>query len=140
MNKPFTGPMSEHTPEISAFLEICRIPRPSGHPEKITAFIRKFAEDRGLECETDEYGNTLVRRPGKTEPIMVQAHIDMVPAALPGMDFDFVNRPITPIFDGDWIRTDGTTLGADDGVGMALMMAAIDDPELKDVTLEALFT
>lgn len=99
-----------------------------------------FAEEHGLEHEIDESNNVIIRHPGKGRPIVLQAHLDMVPQAVSGKDFDFVSTPITPIIDGEWIHADGTTLGADDGTGVSLIMALLTDPDLKDVSIEALFT
>lgn len=132
--------MAEYPPEIQHFLEICKIPHPSFHAHKMAQFMCDFAKENGMEYEIDGYSNVIIKHPGKGPAIVLQAHIDMVPQALPGKDFDFVNTPITPIIEGDIIHADGTTLGADDGAGVSTIMTLLTDPDLKDVNMIGLFT
>ncbi len=135
---------SENTPENSEemknFLEITRIPRPSGHTEGIRAFLEGFADRLGLEHKKDEAGNLYVRRPGKGKRIVLQAHMDMVPTCTPGMDFDFVNTPVEAVIEDGWVHAKGTTLGADDGAGIAMAMCALSDPSLDGIDITCLFT
>ena len=126
------------TMEAKIFLELTRIPRPSGHMEKINGYLERFAEDNGLEHETDLSGNILIRRSGIGKTIVLQGHQDMVPNSV--REFDFVSSPISTTIQDGWIRADGTTLGADDGGGLALMLCALVSPELEGASLECLFT
>ena len=132
--------MADYPLQIQYFLDICKIPHPSYHAEKLARFMCDFAKEHGLEYELDGYNNVIIRHPGKGQPIILQAHLDMVPQALPGKDFDFVNTPITPIIEDGIIHADGTTLGADDGAGLSAIMTMLVDPDLKDVNMTALFT
>ena len=122
------------------FIELTKIPRPSGHIGKMQEFLKDFAEKHNIYCEQDEAGNILMVRPGKTESVALQGHQDMVASKIPGKVFDFTKDPIEIIIDGTHIRANGTTLGADNGVGIAMMLNALDSDELKDVSLECLFT
>ncbi|MGI6219730.1 MAG: aminoacyl-histidine dipeptidase [Bacteroidaceae bacterium] len=127
------------------FKEICNIPRPSGHEQEITEYLRRFAAERNLWHETDERGNTLIRKPatpGKEAApgIVLQAHTDMVPEKRKDVEHDFLKDPIQTVIDGEWLHAKGTTLGADNGIGMALALAALDSNEIEHGPLEALFT
>lgn len=127
------------------FKEICNIPHPSGCEKGITDYLRRFAEERGLWHENDERGNTLIRKPatpGKEQApgVVLQAHTDMVPEKRKDVQHDFLKDPIKTIVDGDWLHADGTTLGADNGIGVALALALLDSSEVPHGPLEALFT
>lgn len=127
------------------FGEIMSIPRPSKHEEKISAYIQKFGRDRGLETLSDELGNVLIRKPASkgyenAPGVCLQAHMDMVCEKNSDKQFDFFNDPIQPVLDGEWLTADGTTLGADDGIGVAAALAILDDPTIEHGPLEALFT
>lgn len=127
------------------FAAISKIPHESHKEEKIIAFLMDFFESRGLPVETDETGNVLARlaaTPGyEDQPtILFQAHMDMVCRKDEGVEFDFDNDPIELVIDGDLLRAKGTTLGADNAVGMATMLAIADDPALPHPALELLFT
>ena len=126
--------------EIRYFEEITRVPRPSGHTDRIGAYLERFAKAHGLPCVRDASGNILIRRPGKGVTVTLQAHQDMVPTCTSGSSFDFVNCPLETYIDDGWIRARGTTLGADDGSGIAIAMCALTDPELEGLSIEALFT
>ena len=127
------------------FDQITRIPRPSKKEEKMIAYLQDFAKEQGLECEADHAGNVLIRKgatPGyeDRESIALQCHMDMVCEKNSDTAFDFDKDPIrTKIVDG-WVKAEGTTLGADDGIGMAAALAALLDPALEHGPLEALFT
>jgi dipeptidase D len=127
------------------FLEICKIPRPSKKEEKIAAWLMEFGKAKGLETLRDETGNVLIRKPAapgydKLKPVILQAHMDMVCEKNTGTVHDFGKDPIIPHIDGDWIRAKGTTLGADDGIGIAAMLAILDSGDIAHGPLEALFT
>lgn len=127
------------------FGEILNIPRPSKHEELISAYIQKFGQDRGLETLTDSLGNVLIRKPAhpgyeNAAKVCLQSHIDMVCEKNSTKQFDFLKDPIQPVLDGEWLTADGTTLGADDGIGVATALAILDDPSIEHGPLEALFT
>lgn len=127
------------------FSEITQIPRPSKKEEKIRQYLRDFASKHSLPIKEDEKGNIVITRPAATgceamPTVILQSHVDMVCEKEAGLDFDFETQPIDAYVDGDWVTARGTTLGADCGIGMALQMAALTDPELKSGAIEALFT
>ncbi len=129
----------------SHFDRLLAIPRGSGQEGAARAYVRGVAEGRGLECVEDDAGNLLVRKPaaaGRQEaPIVVlQAHLDMVQEKNADVAHDFDVDPIDPVRDGDWLKADGTTLGADNGIGVASMLALIEDDETAHGPLEFLFT
>lgn len=127
------------------FHEINNIPRPSKHEEKMIAYLKKFGERKGLETIVDEIGNVIIRKgatPGmENRPTMIiQSHFDMVCDKVAGRKIDFLNDPITTYIDGEWMRADGTTLGADDGIGCAIELALLDDDTIEHGPIECLFT
>lgn len=127
------------------FGEIMNIPRPSKHEEKISAYLQEFGKSHGLETLSDELGNVLIRKPAykgyeNAAKVCLQAHMDMVCEKNSTKQFDFLNDPIQPVLDGEWLTADGTTLGADDGIGVAAILAILDDPTIEHGPLEALFT
>ena len=127
------------------FYSLTRIPRPSGHEEQIRSFIADFGRDLGLESTVDEVGNVIIRKPAtpgmeRCKGVILQAHLDMVPQKNSGTIHDFENDPIEPIIDGDWVRADGTTLGSDNGMGVAAAMALLESTALQHGPIEALFT
>lgn len=127
------------------FFEITQIPRPSKKEEKIRAFILKFATDNKYDAKTDKAGNVLITKPAtkgyeNRKTIILQSHMDMVCEKNNGVEFDFDNDAIQTQVDGEWLRAKGTTLGADNGIGMALMLAVLSSEELKHPKLECLFT
>ena len=128
------------------FEMICATPHPSGHEEKLAALLINEAEKAGLSVKTDDFGNVRIDRkasPGyENSPcIIFQAHLDMVPQKLPGSDFDFLKDPLKVQVTGNKIHCGGeTTLGADDGIGVALAMDLLTDKELQCGPLAALFT
>lgn len=130
---------------LSLFKEITRIPRESGHEEQIIAYLQKFAEDRNLECKTDEAGNVLIIKeatPGKenTPTIILQSHSDMVCEKNSGVEHDFAKDPIKYVIEDGWMIAKDTTLGADCGIGMAAQLALLEDENLEHGKIEALFT
>ena len=129
---------------LDYFKEITRIPRESGHEAPMTAWLQKFAADRGLECRTDEAGNVLIVKPaapGKESipAVALQAHQDMVCEKLAGFEFDFAKDPVPYEIRDGWMIAPHTTLGADDGIGIAACLALLDS-DLPLGKVECLFT
>jgi dipeptidase D len=127
------------------FHNITQIPRPSGKEAHIQSYIDRFAQERGLSIVKDDAGNRVIRKqasPGyeNMPGIILQAHMDMVCEKNADVMHDFENDPIKTYVDGDWIKAQGTTLGADNGIGMAYMLAILDDKTLQHPRLECLFT
>ena len=128
------------------FYEICQIPHGSGNEKGISDYLLNWARGLGLEAEQDETLNVLIRKPAspgrEDHPgIMLQSHMDMVCEKAAGVDHDFAKDPIQWVVDGDTLSTGGrTTLGADDGIGVALAMAILADDQLSHPALEVLFT
>jgi dipeptidase D len=143
MDKVFEG----LTPELlwKHFDEIRKIPRCSGSEEKIIDYIVNFAKERKLEYKVDEVGNVVIKKKatnGKEgKPgVILQGHIDMVCEKNNDIQHDFTKDPIKVIREGDWFTADGTTLGADNGIGVAAALAVLDDDSLVHGPVEALFT
>ena len=126
------------------FHEITQVPRPSKKEEKIRQYLLDFAAKHGLEARTDAVGNVAIFKPATpghedAPALILQGHMDMV-CESNDKNFDFDNSPITTIVDGEWLHADGTTLGADNGIGVAASLAALTDPDLMHGPLEALVT
>ena len=138
--------MKDITPQIwHYFEEICRIPRPSKKEGKVCAYIRQFADDHRLSYRQDKAGNILINKPatsGKDDVpgVILQSHVDMVCEKDSDVLHDFDSDPIIHYIDGDWMKARGTTLGADDGIGVAAMLAILADTDIVHGPLEALFT
>lgn len=129
----------------SIFDEITKVPRPSKKEEKIRQWLVNFAREHKLECKVDATGNVLMRKPAtagcEERPVTVmQGHIDMVCEKNSGVKHDFDNDPIDTCIEGEWVTARGTTLGADNGIGVALSLAALIDDSYSHGPLEALFT
>ncbi len=129
----------------SNFYKLTQVPRPSHHMEAVTKFMVDFGHALGLETIVDKTGSVLIRKPAtpgmeNRTPVALQAHLDMVPQKNSDKQHDFVKDPITAYIDGDWVTADGTTLGADDGIGVAAAMAVLESKELKHGPIEAFFT
>jgi len=128
------------------FDEILQIPRPSKKEEKIIAYLENFAKKNNLDFKKDKVGNVLIKKPAtpgyEDKPIVIlQSHLDMVPEKRTDLQHNFETDPIQAFVDTDnWIKTNGTTLGADDGIGIAAAMAVLTHKELKHPAIEALFT
>ena len=127
------------------FETICSIPHPSKHEEKLAQHIYTFGKTLGLETKTDDFGNVLVCKPATKgyehhQTVVLQAHIDMVPQKNASTKHDFVTDPIKPQIDGDWVRATNTTLGADNGIGVASIMALLESTDIAHGPIEALFT
>ncbi|WP_040976676.1 aminoacyl-histidine dipeptidase [Necropsobacter massiliensis] len=127
------------------FDRICAVPHPSYHEEQLATMILDWAKRKGLFAERDDVGNVLIRKPAsagmeKRKPVALQAHLDMVPQANEGTQHDFTVDPIKPYIDGDWVTAQGTTLGADNGIGMASALAVLDSDDIAHPPLEVLLT
>lgn len=127
------------------FDQICAIPHPSYHEEALATYIIDWAKKQSLFVERDEVGNILIRKPATQgmenhQAISLQAHLDMVPQANEGTVHDFTQDPIQPYIDGEWVKAKGTTLGADNGIGLASCMAVLEATDLAHPDLEVLLT
>ncbi len=127
------------------FADICAIPHPSYHEEAIRKYMIDFAAKNGIECIEDQAHNVIMRIPATPgmedrQGVILQAHLDMVPQKNSDKAFDFENDAIEAYIDGEWVKANGTTLGADNGIGAAAAMAALTDSTLKHGPLEVLFT
>ena len=125
------------------FYELTQIPRPTGQMEAVTRYIVDFGKKFNLETEQDEAGNVIIRKPASPgfenrKAVVLQSHLDMVP--LKSDTHDYAKDPIPAYVDGDWIRAKGTTLGADNGIAVAMSMALLADKSLNHGAFEALFT
>ena len=127
------------------FETICSIPHGSGNTDGIVEYLMNFAQERGLESYRDTLNNVIIRKKGSpgyenADIIILQGHHDMVCEKEEGLDIDFKKDPIIPYVDGDWIRAKGTTLGGDDGIAVAMILAILDDDTLPHPPIEALIT
>jgi len=127
------------------FYALTQVPRPSGHLEKIQQFLLQFAKDAGVEAFLDPAGNVVMRKPAspgmeKRKGVILQAHMDMVPQKTPESKHNFETDPIEPWIDGEWVKARGTTLGADDGLGVAAIMSVMEDKTLRHGPIDALIT
>ena len=127
------------------FSEIANIPHPSHHEEKIREYVVEFAKAHNLEYTVDDACNVYVYKPAtpgyeNRMGIVLQAHLDMVPQKNNDKVFDFENDPIEAYIDGEWVTANGTTLGADNGIGAAAVLAVLEDNTLEHGQVEALFT
>ena len=127
------------------FDKLTQVPRPSGHLEKIQAYLLDWAKKAGVEAFQDTAGNIVMRKPAtpgmeNRKGVIMQAHMDMVPQKAPESNHDFENDPIETIIDGDWVRANKTTLGSDDGLGVATIMAVMEAKDLQHGPVEGLIT
>ena len=127
------------------FHTLTQIPRPSKHEAEVIAYMKKFGEDLGLETIEDEVGNVIIKKPAtpgmeNRKTVVLQGHLDMVPQKNSEKDFNFETDPIETLIDGDWVTADGTTLGADNGIGVAAAMAVLESKELVHGPIEALLS
>lgn len=127
------------------FTKLCAIPHPSHHEEKISAFIKHFGEELGLKTHVDKLGSVIIKKPATAgmedrKTVILQAHLDMVPEKNNNIQHDFTKDPIEAYIDGDVVTAKGTTLGADDGIGVATIMAILQSKDIKHGPLEALLT
>lgn len=127
------------------FEELTKIPRESGNEKAVSDYLYSVGKSLGLETIQDESNNIVIRKPAykgyeNHEPIVIQGHMDMVAEKADGVEHDFLVDPIPVIVDGDWVKTEGTTLGADDGIAVAMGLAILEDKEAKHPALELLVT
>lgn len=129
----------------SNFYSLTRCPRPSKHEDAVRNFLVKWAKDKKINCRVDKVGNVIMTKPAtkgmeKRRPVVLQAHMDMVPQARAGKVHDFLKDPIQTKIVEDWVYACDTTLGADDGLGVAAIMAVFESKTIKHGPLEALIT
>ncbi|MDR0658461.1 MAG: aminoacyl-histidine dipeptidase, partial [Mediterranea sp.] len=127
------------------FEEISKIPRPSGKEEKIIAYLKAFGEQHDLETKVDEAGNVLIKKPAtpgreNLKTVILQSHVDMVCEKDSNVRHDFLKDPIEIVIDGDWMKAKGTTLGADNGIGVATGLAVLAADDIEHGPVECLFT
>ena len=127
------------------FAQINQVPRPSKHEEQISKWLQSFAAEHGIECMADAAKNVIMRVPATPgyedhEGVILQAHMDMVCEKNGDVQHDFMKDPIQTWVDGEWLKAKGTTLGADDGIGISMALAAITDKTLPHPAIECLFT
>jgi dipeptidase D len=127
------------------FAQICAIPHPSKHEQALSQHIQTWARDKGLHLVEDKVGNLIIKKPATAgmelrKTVVIQAHLDMVPQKNADKVHDFTKDPIEAYIDGDWVKANGTTLGADNGIGMASALAILGSDEIKHGPLEVLLT
>lgn len=127
------------------FAQINQVPRPSKHEEQISKWLQSFAAEHGIECMADAAMNVIMRVPATPgyedhEGVILQAHMDMVCEKNGDVQHDFMKDPIQTWVDGEWLKAKGTTLGADDGIGISMALAVITDKTLPHPAIECLFT
>lgn len=127
------------------FADLNAVPRPSKKEERVIAFMKDFGKSLGLETLEDEVGNVIIRKPATKgmedrKTVVLQSHLDMVHQKNNDTDFNFDTQGIEMYVDGDWVRAKGTTLGADNGLGVATIMAILESNEIEHPAIEALFT
>lgn len=127
------------------FAALNAVPRPSKKEERVIAFMKNFGEELGLETVVDHIGNVIIKKPGSKgmedrTTVVMQSHLDMVHQKNADTDFDFDTEGIKMYVDGDWVKAKGTTLGADNGIGVATIMAILESTDIVHPPIEALFT
>ena len=127
------------------FAKINEIPRPSKREDKMIAYLKEWGESRGLDTKVDETGNVIIRKPAtkgmeNRKTVILQSHMDMVCDKLVDVEFNFDTDPIKTYIDGEWLTAEGTTLGADDGIGCAMELALLDSSDIEHGPIECVFT
>ncbi|MCK5465636.1 MAG: M20/M25/M40 family metallo-hydrolase, partial [Bacteroidales bacterium] len=135
----------ENAPLWKYFEDICKIPRLSRNEGQVIDHLLAFAHEHKLTAKKDKTGNILISKPASPgmenrKTVILQSHMDMVGEKEQGQPHDFSKDPIIPVVDGEWIRARGTTLGADDGIGIAAQMLILSDQGLEHGPIECLFT
>ena len=143
MNSPIKN--LEPTSVWSHFVDLNAVPRPSKKEERVIQFMMDFGKNLKLETFKDNAGNVVIKKPATTgmenrKTVVLQGHLDMVHQKNSGTDFDFDSQGIDMYVDGDWVKANGTTLGADNGLGVAAIMAVLSSTDLAHPAIEALFT
>ena len=124
------------------FYSLTQIPRPSKKEERIIQFMKEFGENLGLETLVDKVGNVIIKKPATPgfedrKGVILQGHIDMVPQKNNDVDHDFAKDPIRAYIDGEWVTAEGTTLGADNGMGVAAAMSVLESNDIEHGPIEA---
>ena len=139
--------LSNLEPQIvwNIFEQMCANPRPSKHEEKVSAWIQQLAKDHNIECKEDKVGNLILRKAATAgmedrKGVVLQAHMDMVPQKNSDTEHNFITDPIDAYVDGEWVTARGTTLGADNGIGLAASLAVICSDNIEHGPLEVLVT
>lgn len=139
--------ISKLTPQVlwQEFAKITQVPRPSKHEEQIIQYLLDFGKKHGIDTRKDAAGNVLMRKPAtpgyeNRRSVILQSHVDMVCEKNSNVKHDFLKDPIIPHIDGNWVKANGTTLGADDGIGVAAQLAILTDPTVAHGPIECLFT
>ena len=127
------------------FADLNAIPRPSKREQRIAQWVMDFGKRHALEVLTDDFGNIIIKKPAspgreKSPVTILQGHLDMVHSKNADVKFDFETQGIDMFVDGDWVRARGTTLGADNGLGVAAILAVLASKDISHPALEALFT
>jgi dipeptidase D len=127
------------------FQALNNVPRPSKKEEKVIAFMKSFGEKNGLDTYVDPAGNVIIKKPATAgmenrQTVIIQSHLDMVHQKNADTVFDFNSQGIKMLIDGEWVTADGTTLGADNGMGVAAIMSLLVSKDIKHPAIEALFT
>ncbi len=135
----------EPKPLWNKFADLNAVPRPSKKEERVIEFIKDFGKNLNLETKVDEVGNVVIKKPATNgmesrKKVVLQAHLDMVHQKNNDTDFDFSSQGIAMHVEGDWVKANGTTLGADNGLGVASMMAILESDSIEHPAIEALFT
>ena len=130
---------------FKCFAQVNQIPRPSKHEEKMIDFLLDFGRKLNLDTRRDETGNVIIRKPAtpgmeNRQTIVLQSHMDMVCEKNRDVDFDFTKDAIQTYIDGEWMKAKGTTLGADDGIGVAMEMALLEANDIEHGPIECVFT
>ncbi|MDP5209766.1 aminoacyl-histidine dipeptidase [Microbulbifer sp. 2205BS26-8] len=133
------------TPLWKHFAALCEIPRPSKHEERVVEYALSFARARNLKAQLDTAGNVIIKKPATPgmedrQTLALQSHLDMVPQKNASTVHNFLTDPIRPYVDGDWVTAKGTTLGADNGIGVAAILALLESTDIPHPALEALLT
>ncbi|MFT6926024.1 MAG: dipeptidase D [Psychromonas sp.] len=133
------------SPVWSFFSTICSIPHPSKHEQKLTDWIMNWAKEKNISCVQDKIGNLILKKSASkgyenNTAVILQAHLDMVAQKNNNIEHDFLTDAIKPSIEGQWLRADNTTLGADNGIGMAACLAVLADNTLQHGPLEVLLT
>ena len=143
MPRPLTAWSRSRSGKIST--RVTQIPRPSHHEEQVSAFLAQFGEDLGLETIVDDVGNVIIRKPATKgmedrQGVVLQAHMDMVAQKTSDSTHDFLTDPIDAYVEDGWVKAVDTTLGADDGSGVAMIMTLLQEDDIAHGPLEGLFT
>ena len=127
------------------FEELCKIPHGSYNTKAISDYCMQFAADRGLEAEQDDTNNVIIRKNGtagyeKSAPVIIQGHLDMVCEKMPEVEHDFEKDPLDLQIEDGFVTANGTTLGGDDGIAIAMALAVLDSDNIPHPPIEAVFT